>query len=150
MTAQEVSVPSTVDDFEEGDRVWFIHPKKNVKMLATVLKHPTSRFILRRDDGLLFSAVEDPADPDFPIKIAMLNKLLNTNSLNPGMKLSIKAPSKDGFVVRFYAIIERVRPGKEVVLCAPDRSRSNYRRVFVEGAKGETLEYQMAGWEIEE
>lgn len=150
LTTREVVVPNMVDDFEEDDRVWFIHPKKKVKMLATVMKDPVKRFLVNTDDGVILSVTADPADKDSPIKVYMLSKVLDLNSLTPDMRLSKKVASKDGFVIRFPAVVERVRPGREVVLHHPDPSRNNYRQVFTHSSIGDTLEYQLAGWEIEE
>lgn len=148
---QEVSVPNTAEDFEIGDRVWFMHPGKKVKMLATIVSHPVGRLFLRRDDGLLFSAAEDSTDSDTVIKVFMLGKILDVESLKAGMNVSKKVASKDGFIIRFHAVVERVRPGREVVLRAPDPSKNSYRQVVTHHNVGlDTLEYQLAGWEIEE
>lgn len=150
MNSSEVSVPNTVEDFEEGDRVWFMHPKRKVKMLGTVMKDPAKRFLVNIDEGVIISVDENPDDQDSPIKVFMLSKVLDVNSLGPGMRVSKKITSKDGFVIRFHAIVERVWPGREVVLAAPNRSADNYRQVFTNDSMGDTLEYQLAGWEIEE
>lgn len=150
MIAKELSVPNTVEDFEEGDRVWFMHPKRKIKMLATVLKDPAKRFLINMDEGVIISVDEDPNATGSPIKVFMLSKVLDVDSLSPGMRVSKKIASKDGFVIRFHAVVERVWPGREVVLRAPNPSANNYRQVFTNSSIGDTLEYQLAGWEVEE
>lgn len=153
MNTQEVSVPTTVDDFEAGDRVWYVHPKKNIKMLATVMSNPEKRFIIVGDeDGLMMAVLPGPIPQNstFRVSLSGLNKVMDVTSLTPGMKVSKKLPTTGGLVFRFPAIIDSVEPGKRIVLSYHYQTGNDCIEEFLEGTDGKTLEYQLAGWEVEE
>lgn len=151
MIAKEIAVPVTAADFEEGDRVWYVDPKKHIKMFASVMGSPERRLMLLRDDGLMIAPVDNP-DPKaiYLIEIAGLNKCLDVSKLEPGMKLSKRISSIDGFVVRVYAIVDEAIPAEKVVLRFHDTGKGEQKKDFTNEPDGDTIEYQMAGWEVEE
>lgn len=153
MIMKEIDVPNTVDDFEDGERVCYIDPETLMTTLATVHDDPKQRkWMLIKDDGVRIGVrtKQYPGELTQQLLFSDLDKALDVESLSVGMAVSRKVSVIDGFVARFHAFVEEVVPGKKIVLSYHDPNKNPWRHEFIEGKDGKTLEYHLAGWDIEE
>jgi hypothetical protein len=146
----ELPMPTILEDFEKGDRVWYFGPRDYLKVFGTVEKVMPTYLIMQKDDGgISYIHQEGVSGDPKHLTLPILQKGIDVDSLRVGDKLSKKLTTgRPGSVVRMRCLVEEVVPDVKVVTRYYSRMGAQTVKTYTAGE--ESIEYQMAGWELEE
>lgn len=157
---EEVSVPMGIEDFDPGDRVWFENSKTFSKVFGTIVsvnrQNPSMAFRNAKQEYAIITNDWDTTTAGYP-PVSEFKKSIDVSSLSVGDRLSKSMAWGNGFVSRIYAVVTSVNPGKSVGVTREKdieyfkaySEKVPVEQLIKEQENGDTIEYQMAEWELE-
>lgn len=149
--AIEMSVPSTFDDFETGDRVWCRDSKTIGKRFFSVLDCDNTRMKIQDDDGFIADITDNLSSSThgYPL-INFFGKCLKIDDLRVGDRISKQVVLNSGGAIRVYAEVLAVYENQKIYLTFQNKKTGKDIARWVEDqVKGVSLEDEMSEWELE-
>ena len=148
---EELSVPSILEDFEIGDRVWYQSDNRYAKIFGTVSEVSNTGVLLKTDAGsnVYIRSQWDAKESGNVLSHSLQKSLLATDVVVGNILSKRIQPGLYGIAVRIHARVEEVIPGVKIIVGyedAPGTGEFTYRTF---NGEWESIEQEMAGWELE-